>query len=398
MTFGADLLGPYPELIAAAPPEILLPLFALLMLTAVFLVKLMAYLRIILAITQFSYPNAFVTAKGNPCLDKETIGRIMAARDLADAVSETRSAGLDIGIREIASLHEIEAALQAFYFGECDAIEAIAPDSAKPLFRAYTTIEEAGMLKTAIRALHAGMPEDAVAAALTPIGILSTELVRSIAASRSIDDLVSPLDYTPYGSVLSPALPAYHDAGVPLPLEEALDRFVAEELGAVPAMLDAADRGSAEILAGTWIDAANIRIVLRAVRDTHGGGAAGVRLLPGGYRLSVPALQRLAESRTAGEVLGELEALRLHGNMAAAIGQFRETGSLIAVDQALDAMLLDAARDLAMLYRYGPAPLIQFLVGRRMEVQNLGILLRGIDEGFEADAIMRLTIQEEAAV
>ncbi|KQC04338.1 MAG: hypothetical protein APR53_10885 [Methanoculleus sp. SDB] len=394
MSAVTEIIGEFPELLAAAPADVILVVFGLIALVVLFLIKFMGYFRIIITIAQFTYPNALVTVRGNPLLSEEHIDRIIASRDIAEAVSEAQRAGIDVGTGEAPSAGEIEQALKTLYHTECDTLEAVAPESVKPLFRAYCMTEEVDELKHAIRMKHAGHPPEKTEGTLIPVGSLTPDLVRKMREARSVDDLVALLGATPYGEALSGALQHYHDLQIPLPLELALDRFTFGELQAALLIIDAEHFRPAQEFVGAYVDTTNIRILLRAKRDLLDAETVVQYLLPGGSRLSAPALKTMAESKTLQELLGDLDALQLHSAINEAISSSGRTGSLIPLEAALDLYLLETVLDLSTIYRYGPGPLIRFLVARKIEIRNLGIILRGIEGAAPGGTIRDLTVRE----
>lgn len=395
MSAVTEIIGEFPELLSAAPADVILVVFGLLALVVVFLIKFMGYFRIVMTIAQFTYPNAFVTVRGNPLLLEEYIDRVASSRDIAEAVSEAQHAGLDIGAGEAPSAGEIERELKILYYSECDTIEAVVPESVKPLFRAYCMTEEVEEIKHAIRMKHASQTTGRTDGTLIPVGSLSPDLVRKIGEARSVDDIVSLLGAMPYGEALSGALQQYHDLQIPLPLELALNRFTFGELEAALLLIDAEHLPPAQEFVGAYVDTTNLRILLRAKRDLLDAETVTEHLLPGGPRLSTPALKTMAESKTLQELLGDLEAMHLHTAINEAISSSTRTGSLISLEAALNLYLLETVQNISTIYRYGPGPLIRFLVARKIEIQNLGIILRGIEGDIPGGIIQGLTVREQ---
>jgi hypothetical protein len=87
-------------------PEVMAAVFGVTILSMLFIVKLMAYFRVILEIAFFSYPNALVTVKGNPCIETRNLEHIAATRTITGALEEARRLGFDIGPGEPASADE----------------------------------------------------------------------------------------------------------------------------------------------------------------------------------------------------------------------------------------------------------------------------------------------------
>jgi V/A-type H+-transporting ATPase subunit C len=390
----SDLLGEFPEFLSVAPVEVLAAVSFILFLLILFLVKFIGYFRIVLNIAHFTYPNALVTVKGNPCLMPECIDSIAESKNILEVVDEARRMGLDLGIGDTSTVEEVEKALETFYYNECNTIREIAPDSVKAFFQAYCMWEESEELKRAIRGKHAGLTPGEIEASLIPVGLLSTDLIQKMADSQSIDDLISLFQHTPYEKVLSPSLQTYHQVHATIVFELTLDRFILEELQSALSRIDASHLPSATAFVGTFADITNIKTLLRAKKDLLGAEAIEQYLLPAGSQVSSSRLRQMAESKNLREMLGELEGMGLYHGLDAAISSYNESGSLIALENKLDERLLENVLDLAMVYRYGPGPLIGFLVARKFEIQNLRAIIWGINEGIPPETIKSMAIFE----
>jgi V/A-type H+-transporting ATPase subunit C len=252
--------------------------------------------------------------------------------------------------------------------------------------------EEAAMIRRAIRARHAGLPTAEMEAALQPVGFVTQDLIHRMAAAQTMDDLVSLFHETPFGLSLSAALDAYHEVGVPFPLESALDRMLFEELESAVMLVDASHLLPVTGYVGAHADNTNVKILLRARRDRLPPDRVAGFLVGPGTLIPQAALRKMAEAPSVEEIIALLEGTGMRDAVVPAEAEYRRTGRLSAFEKALDEFLLARLADLATVHRYGPGPLISFLVARKFEVQNLRAIVWGVRAGMEREEIAQLLV------
>jgi V/A-type H+-transporting ATPase subunit C len=381
MAFVSEIVQEFLQTETAYPPELIAAVFGVVVLSFFFITTLMGYFRTVLEIAFFSYPNALVTAKGNPCIEPANLERIVSTRTITGAIEETRRLGLDIGIEEESSADEIEQALVLLYQRDCELIESIAPGSVRPLFRAFCMLEEAAVIRAAIRARHAGLPPPDTELMLHPIGMVSPDLVHKMAAAQTMDDLISLLRETPFGEPLAEALDTYHEMLVPFPLETTLDVLAFEEMQAAVMLVDASHHLPASGFAGAYADTVNAKILLRAKKDRIPPDSVTQYLVSPGPSLPPATLKKMAEAASVEDAMLLLEGTELGGAVQDAALLYRQAETLTAIEKALDEWLLSRVIDLGTIHRFGPGPLITFLVARKFEVQNLRAIVWGMRAG-----------------
>lgn len=373
-----DLIGVLSPFMADIPAEMLIAFFAVSMIVIVFLVKFIGYFRIVLDIASFAFPNAFVTATGNPFLCDDNLSRLGAARNIPEILEELRHAGLEISIGGDASVDEVERSIEMRYLSECDLVAGMAPDSVKPFFSTLCMIEEAEMVKRSIRAHHAGISKQETAQRLSPVGAITADLVDKMADAHSVDDLVYLLSVTAYGPPLAGALHEYHDVHSPLVFDLALDAFVIKQLSDSLLFIDSTQMPPLAESMEALKDITNVKILLRAKRDGLEAEAIERHLLRPGGNISSAELKRMAESGSIPEMIGSMAESKLRDLLDDQIADYTRTASLGGFEHVLDEYLLERADTVGLVYRYGPGPLIEFLIARKFEIRNVRIVMQAI--------------------
>jgi V/A-type H+-transporting ATPase subunit C len=384
--------------IGQVPVELYVALFTLLLFVIIFITKMMGYFLIIRNIWDFTYPNAFVTVKGNPCIRGEVLDRLTEARSITEAISLLKGYGMMLDAGEYVTAEEIDRSLDDLYSRECTGIEEIVPGSVRPFFRIFTMLQEIEVLKAAFRRMQAGGVRDGEAESqLVPVGSFTRPVLRKMADARNVDELIRLLQGSVYGP---PLLEAFHDAGTErttLPFERALDRFAGMQLHSALFLVDALQRPVFTHFVLSFSDITNLKILTRGVRDGLGMEALEQYLLPPGRHLPPERLQRIAEARRVREIGSFLQGTPYAAPFDSAAAMYERTGSLMPLEALLDRILLKSVSDLALADIYGPARLLAYLVAKRIELQNIRAVIWGIRNHVAPETLQLQLIREGGA-
>lgn len=397
MAAGADLLGLSILGGGSVPPSLLAAVFALLIFVIIFITKLMGYFNILLNIVIFTYPNAFVSVKGNPCIQERELGRLIESGSVADVLALLKGYGFTIEIGEYATMEEIDRGLEEYYTRECTEIERMVPDSVYPFFRVFRMFQEIEVLKAAIRLKNGNMEAEEMERLLVPVGILSQPLLRKMVDARNLDELVRLLQPTVYGPPLLSALPDATTERTTLPFERALDRFAGEHLTSSLSYIDALQTPAPRDFVMFYFDITNIKILLRGMRDGLEMDVLAQYFLPTGYHLTRDLLKRMSEARSIQDVLAHLQHTPYFDAFDAGMTVYEKSGSLQPFEAALDRWLLDAVIRLSLVYQFGPAALIKYLVAKKFELQNIRAVVWGIQNRSAPETMRALLIRQGGA-
>lgn len=381
----------------SVPPSILAAVFALLIFLIIFLTKLMGYFKILLNIVTFTYPNAFVSVKGNPCIQERELNRLIESGSVTDVLALLKGYGFAIDIGDYATMEEIDRGLEEYYHRECTEIERMVPDSVHPFFRVFCMLQETEVLKAVIRLKHAAMDPQEMELLLSPVGILSQPLLRKMVDARNVDELIRLLQPTVYGPPLLSALPDATVEQTTLPFEHTLDRFVGEQLRSSLSQSDVLQTPALMDFVMFYFDITNIKIVLRGLRDGLEMDVLAHYLLPAGHHLTPDVLKRMSETRSVQDTLAHLQHTPYFDAFDSAMVVYEKSGSLQPFEAALDRALLDAVIRLSLVYHFGPAGLIKYLVAKKFELQNIRAIVWGIQNRIAPETMRALLIREGGA-
>jgi V/A-type H+-transporting ATPase subunit C len=393
----SDLLSALLLDTGSLPPAVLAVVFALLMFVIIFITKLMGYFKILLNIVIFSYPNAFVVVRGNPCIQERELNRLIESGSIPEVLALLKGYGFAIDIGEYATMDEIDRGLEEYYHRECTEIEHIVPDSVQPFFRAFCMIQETAVLKTAIRLKNADVEPEVMEGSLSPVGILSRHLLRKMVDARNVDELVRLLQSTVYGPPLAVALPDAAMEQTTLPFERALDRFVGEQLQSSLSLIDALQTPPLFDFVMCYFDITNIKILLRGLRDGLGMEVLVQDFLPAGYHITHDALKRMAETRSIQDIPAHLQNTPYGSAFESAMVLYEKSGSLQPFEAALDRVLLDSVYKLSLVYSFGPATVVRYLIAKQFELQNVRAIVWGIQNRNPPETMRAMVVRQGGA-
>jgi len=244
---------------------------------------------------------------------------------------------------------------------------------------------DAWNVKTAVRGIYADADTEAVEDDLIHAGEFDDALLDQLVEADSIEAIVDLLDGTIFGDALAAAAEEYEETGTLVPLENAIDRAYYENLfeGVTGASGAGPESAYAEYLQAE-IDFRNARNALRLARS-------GAEIDPAEYYIEGGALfdpeELSALSRDSEQLVERIRGSRYGDELSTALDDLAEADSLIEFEQALDAALLEHARNAAHAHPMSVCPVIAFVLAKEREADNIRAIARGKEAGLDPDDI-----------
>jgi V/A-type H+-transporting ATPase subunit C len=241
---------------------------------------------------------------------------------------------------------------------------------------------DAWNVKTVIRGIYTDADRETVETDLIRAGEFDGRLVDRLLDAASIEDVVEVLDRTIFGGPLAEAYGDYEDAGVLVPLENAVDRaFYERLLGDLPS--DEATSLYREFLTAE-IDFRNARNALRLARS-------GADIDPGEYYIEGGRLFSAAELSTLAANVDDLVAAIRESpygdDLSDALDALEASDSLIEFERALEAALVAYGDGLGRVFPLSVTPVISYILAKEREVNNIRAIARGREAGIGPDEI-----------
>jgi V/A-type H+-transporting ATPase subunit C len=352
-------------------------------------VVVIAIIRPVLEIFPYAYPNARVRARIGRLFTEKQISEIIETDDVEEFSNYLR------GFPEYAKYmdqYPLEKALDTQLAETYDLVARIAPGEIKDIFKVQLKKWDIRNIKSLLTAKEVGLNSEQTSELLIPFGELIEDLERLVDVNN-VTDIITGLEGKDYASILEDALPAYENTGMLLPLEAALDKYYLENL--LRAAANPADVNSSLLHSyyGSQVDAANLKIILRAKADGLKYDDISPYMISNGYQIRDWKLKDLMEAEDVNGVISGLEGTDYAPMLTDALSDYNATGSIAHFEKSLDAYLTKMAKTLSLEKPFGVGPIIGFLSRKEVEIRNLKVIARGKREvGFPVSMIKEMLV------
>jgi V/A-type H+-transporting ATPase subunit C len=248
--------------------------------------------------------------------------------------------------------------------------------------------------ETVLRGRTAGIRWEVVEEDIVPAGAFDLDFFRALFGAAGPDEMIATLKGAESIYGLEPLLlKLLRDAHGTLPGQAELENELQREyymrlLAAVPDT-NRANRLFLDYLRAE-IDTVNLKTLFKLKFEDVAVEKVQQLLIPAGEELGPPVLRALAAAQGFDAFLSELSGLRLFEAIREPASLARSGGSLNGVLLALDRHLMARAQRFSRLYPLSVLPIIDYLLRKKTEVDNLRIIARGKQSGLSNDVIKGL--------
>jgi V/A-type H+-transporting ATPase subunit C len=345
----------------------------------------------------YAYACARVKARKSKLLPRETyprllnmelpqIGRFIGEGQYRKEVDELASRYSGVDLIELATylnLARTYTAILGFTRGDL-----------RGMVRHYLNRWDVWNFKTVLRAKIYGASWKDVADEIIAAGAFEMSTFQEIFNSTTTEEMAATFmrstPRTEYDSVLQRIL----RRGGPVPLadmENALDQeYYRLLLKSIPSD-ERADRFFLEYVR-MEIDVLNLKTLFKLKWEKIGGEKASDLLIPGGALLAGSTLGRLAASDDYEKFLAELRTTALFEPVRTSAPDVPNLASLNRVLRDLDMHLMTRAMQFSHLYPLSVLPVIDYLLRKKTEVDNLRVVARGKQSGLPDETIRSLLV------
>lgn len=250
----------------------------------------------------------------------------------------------------------------------------VSQNEAKFLITEYLRSWDIWNIKTILRGKFSGASEEEILEDVVSAGQLRYRDLLEIIKIGTIEGVIAAFAKTPY----YPALEGYK--GVLADIENALDKMYYTSL--IKAASATGNKLFLKFLR-TEIDLKNLKIMFRMKRAGMERDDIVNLLIPGGMELKNSDLSRLAALP-----LGEfVRALEEYSYWKAIADVSAELTSLINIETRLDKYGLVYASKISYYYPLSILPVLDYILSKKIEVDNLRIIVRGKETKLSEDII-----------
>lgn len=242
-------------------------------------------------------------------------------------------------------------------------------------------------IKTIVRAKTYGATAEEVEEDLVPAGSLPLEFLRELIAAPDLDETFSLLEGTIYAAALEGLGARSSEVSNWAAWEDRVSRlYYMELLQAVPPSTEA-NRLMREFIERE-IDIVNLKTLLRvwAAKATFEREI----FLPGGFEMTPEEAAEMVALDKAG-LMARLSAYSFYEDIAGELEQVESTG-VGALLRKVEKVHLKEAGRYSHLHPLSVLPILDFIVRKDREVQNIRLIARGKESGLSNDVMKDLLV------
>src|SRR5208337_2345669 len=209
----------------------------------------------------------------------------------------------------------------------------------KLLLGAYMQRWDDWNIKSILRGKNYGASEEEIRETLVPAGSLDIQKLNELIRKPSIVDVVEGLQGTPFYKPLSAALEEYNKTHTLTTFENNLDKAYYATLLSLHIPSSKADELFITFIRRE-IDTINLRTLFRLKREGIEHDRIVANMIPGGAKLSMDHLRKLAQAATYDDFINMLKEYPYWEDISEAVEKSKETGSLNSVEISLRKALI----------------------------------------------------------
>ncbi len=261
----------------------------------------------------------------------------------------------------------------------------------KELVAAYLTRWDVQNLKTILRGKYFGATREEIQEDLVPAGRLGDEALNALLALDTIPDVLEEARKRQGVSIPDEVMRAFDASKNLAPIEDYLDKWNYANL---LEMVQPSSKPKRLLRAfiRREIDVANLRTLLRLKLEGMPADRIGIYLIPGGAELNLADLQRLAASESFNQMVDDLSKYSFYPGIKDSLERAKQSKSLTEVMLDLQNYLAKQSEKFSHMYPLSVLPVINYLIKKRIEVDNIRAIARGKQAGLEPDTIRKLLV------
>ena len=346
--------------------------------------------RIPLESGNYPYVTARVKAKRALLLPKDTYDRLllMEVPEIARFLGEReyKAEMVALGAR-YSGVDLIETAVTRNLAKTYNQIYEFSEGDLRTMVGQYLDRYDLENIKAIVRSKVYGASADEVIEDLVPAGSFSEDFLRELVNETNLDGVFKALEGTIYAKAFAALGKKPSDVGNWAEWEDLVSRlYYADLLAAIPPSTEA-NRFMRQFVKRE-IDIVNLKTLLR-VWDAKARFTREV-FLEGGDELDLESLHEMA-SLDKPALLKRLSEYSFYEEIAGALETVEETGVGALMRRVQKLHLLEAAR-YAHLQPLSILPILDYIVLKEVEVQNIQIIARGKESGLSTEVIRDLLV------
>ena len=244
-------------------------------------------------------------------------------------------------------------------------------------------------LKVILRGKSFGIDVDNLREDLVPAGNLDSSALEKLIALETEEDVLN--QYCKMNETVIPqaVIEAYKEQGNLAPIEDFLDKHHYERL---LLSIDPSSRPTRlyQDFVRKEIDITNIETILKLKMEGVHGEEVMKYFISGGKDIDKKLATQLANAETVSAALNDLAQLDFYDDIKEALDA--EANSLRDIVAGMKKYKMKMTKSFSHLYPLSIIPIIDYMIHKENEVNNIRIVARGIESGLDKDTINSLLV------
>ncbi|MEM0449770.1 MAG: ATP synthase A1 subunit C [Methanomassiliicoccales archaeon] len=250
---------------------------------------------------------------------------------------------------------------------------------------------DAWNIKTILRGKYYGASVDEIKEDLVAAGSISEETLNRLVSLENVQEVLEALKGMETIQLSEELISSVERTGTLAQIEDYLDKVYYERL---LSKIDRRSKAGKEFYSyvAREIDVLNVMTLLKCKRENLSADRITGFFVPGGEEIDQKEFIRLATVEGMDKLLSELSNLRMFSENKEGLEAFRRTGSLAEISLALQRYTLESSEKFSRLYPLSVLPILDFIIRKKVEVDNIRIIARGKESGMDPELIKRLLV------
>ena len=246
-------------------------------------------------------------------------------------------------------------------------------------------------VKTILRGKFYGATVEEIQEDIVAAGRMSEDNLNYLISLNTVNDVLDELKRKTDLSIPEEIKVQYDATGTLAPIEDFLDKLFYERLIGIIANKTVPEKLLLTFLRKE-IDAANLMTLLKLKREGIEVDRMGGYFIDGGQELTLKELSRLSAMDSFEATIGELTKLSFYEDIKDELEKMKQTKSVTGVSLAMKRYTLKKAETFSHLYPLSVLPVIDYLIRKKNEVDNIRIIARSKESGLDPELIKKLLV------
>jgi V/A-type H+-transporting ATPase subunit C len=329
-----------------------------------------------LLLTKDNYPKLLM-------MDLNEIGRFLGETQYQNEMAELASRYSGVNLIELGTSRNL-ARMYSNVLGFCTG-------ELKEMIEAYLYRWDFWNIKTILRGKFYGATTEEIQEDLVPAGKLNEEQLNSMIAMESNAEILETVRRREGLCIPDEVMSAFEESGSLQPIEDFLDRVYYTRL---LERIEPTTKPTKLFLAfiRREIDVTNLRTLLKLKRADIPTERMCSFFIDGGEELSRSELTRLASMETFDQMVDELSKFKFFEYISEGLEEAKQGASLTTVMRELQRYLMRQSERFSHIYPLSVLPVLDYLIRKKIEVDNIRIIARGKESGMDSEVIKGLLV------